>query len=379
LQGLGAGATGYENVLDQQQRRASEAATATTNLSNIPQGAPITQIQPGTNKISIQGRPDFLAGQTLTGMPTPGAQNAPFAGTVKPPAAPPTPPVPVVASTTPTGGYNYTVGPSSSVDKKMLDQYGADQSGKINPYVIQQKIAMQPALAAQAENDAKIVQQLTASSVDARNTTSDLNNLGASINNLPQGGLYGTGWKSAERQGIASAIQVAKSTFGLSGDPISDADLQNLSDKELINKIQTLSSGQIAQGQGMHAGYVAQAIKSALPGGEIQQGTSNKILAGMYIAKQADDDFRNYSQNYVKKYGTSLGAYQSFRQEMDPVYARDRNMIMRVLEKPKDKNGQPMMDVQTPLQRIKDHPEEAAKLDKKVGASGAARYFVGGG
>ena len=151
----------------------------------------------------------------------------------------------------------------------------------------------------------------------------------------------------------------------------------NITQAEIIKKIQSLSSPQIAQTAGFHAAGIADAIRSAMPSGNLTLDAANTILSSMYSEMQKMRDFNKYYDAQTRRYGTGLNAYDNFNNDMAGVYATEKEAIKKamiahdVVPKGGEKYRQSYADV------VRKDPRAAAKMDEMFKSPGFARYWSG--
>jgi hypothetical protein len=381
LQGLGGAATSYANLQKQQADIDQTRALTSSTLSGI---GPLVAQYDKEGKMTVKAKPDYFAGQTLTGkdgttvggVPTPGGGTSATAQAgIKPVTAieaPSVPKTPVVTKAD-AGAYNYDVVPSTGAVEK-LRQYGAT-GGPNDKASIQYTLAAYPEQQKAAQEEGKVAQVRANDAYKSSQTRSDLNTMSSAFTSIPDEGLAGKGPGFAERARLFNIYNfAAKNSGGML--PIYDAGDASVTNQQILNKLATLNSGDFARTNGSHAGYIQQAITSALPQGEMTEQAGVKVLASMYAANQMDEDFRKYYQNYVSRYGTAWGVQDAFNADMQPRLQREKQLIEHALT-PQMINGvrQSPADV---LRKNFNNPAAAAEFDKRYGVPGLARMIVGG-
>jgi len=378
LQGLGAGAKAYGDVGLQQAQTDESRARQIRELSGIPVGPRIGQIGPDGKPV-FTSRTDFYGGSisdaAKKALQRSGIQTS-ILGDQGPtkegqPSAPQGPIVPRIG---PGGSYTYEIQPGAEADRQ-LSQYGQ------NPTVIRELIGQQPELAKKAEKDQDMATSKTMAAQAAPTTTADLNNLSKAINQVSEGTITGQGPGQADRARRVAIYNWAVQFAGLPGGAIDTG--TDLTDADIIKKIQTMAGAQRAEAGNFRAGYIASALAQVQPDASMSREAANNLLASMYIQKQMDQDFQKYYSRYVERYGTSLNVHENFERDMRPIYNRDKTRIEHALnavdrDVRDEKTGKVVKMRQSPADIVRSNPAAAPEFEKRYGSTGMSRYFVGG-
>ena len=372
LQGLGGAAQAYQGVQKQQADIGQTRATTTSTLSNIPPQNLVGQYDSKGNLIWNVRKPTApgqlgLAGGALGGGAT-GAAGAgtPSALTPLPQvtgtaAAPKAPELNPLSVNTDQGRYNWEVNPT-----QMTDQYFSKNQLGDDPYTINALIP-QKGLSKQAETDEKIS---SATKAAATNTTEARMKIGQLTDELSRlatspSKSTGVGPGQAERAAAVNLYNYLAGLSGLPGFQFSGAE-KDATSAQIINKIQQDFGSSQAQNRGFHAGYIANALSEAFPTGSMTPEAARKMSAALYVGNQMAADFARYHDNYIQKYGTSLGAPENFKREMGSQYDQDKKIIETALQKP------------GLVEYLRAHPDKAAEFDNYWKRPGLARMFIGG-
>jgi len=319
--------------------------------------------------------------RTGLGAPQKAVQGPPAPTGVSPnaPNAPTAPRAPsVVMPEYGQNAYHAKIAPTSDADEP-FKQYGLGTTEPVG--VASQMAAKLPGYADQYKTDKALADTKLARSANTSQITSDLNNVSSAVNSIDPNSFASAGPGQAERARLIAMYNVLAPKVGLP-DKIDPND-KTVDDAYIINKINSLAGPTQAGQQGIHAGYIANAITGALPSGNIPTGAANHILASMYVAKQEDADFKQYQQAYVQKYGTLYGVNNAFEHDMRPIYNRDKALIEKSLAAQKvplrDSNGTVTGYTRaSPLDAIRANPNNAVQFEKQYNAPGLARYALQG-
>jgi len=378
LQGLGAGAKAYGDVGLQQAQTDESRARQIRELSGIPVGSLIGQIGPDGKPV-FTSRTDFYGGSiseaAKKALQRSGIQTS-ILGDQGPPkeGQPSAPQGPIVPRIGPGGSYTYEIQPGAEADRQ-LSQYGQ------NPTVIRELIGQQPELAKKADKDQDMATSKTMAAQAAPTTTADLNNLSKAINQVSEGTITGQGPGQADRARRVAIYNWAVQFAGLPGGAIDTG--TDLTDADIIKKIQTMAGAQRAEAGNFRAGYIASALAQVQPDASMSREAANNLLASMYIQKQMDQDFQKYYSRYVERYGTSLNVHENFERDMRPIYNRDKTRIEHALnavdrDVRDEKTGKVVKMRQSPADIVRSNPAAAPEFEKRYGSTGMSRYFVGG-
>jgi hypothetical protein len=367
LQGLGGGAQAFANLQKQQADIDQTRAITTSTLSNIAPQNLVGQYD-SSGKLTWSVRKPTAPGQlglaggagAGAGAGTQvGAENLPqVTGTAAAPKAPELSPLSV---NTDQGRYNWEVKPT-----QMTDQYFAKNDLGNDPYTIRAMLA-QKGLTGQAEVDEKIASATKAAATNSTEARMKIGTLTDELNRLATSPskLTGVGPGQAERAAAANVYNYLAGVAGLPGLQLGGAD-RDVTSAQIIAKIQNDFGSSQAQNRGFHAGYIADQLTQTLATGSMNPEAARKLSAALYVGNQMAADFSRYHDNYVQKYGTSLGAAENFRREMGTQYDTDKKNIEKVLSLP------------GVIENLRAHPERAAEFDKRTGTPGLARMFIGG-
>lgn len=274
------------------------------------------------------------------------------------------------------GGYNVHVTPQKG---GVADQYFQSPEfrgvGTDDPMKIQSVISTNPNLAIRQDADTKNAEEIRsrARSVD-RNIT-DLQQLVSSINKIGDEGFTQTGYGQETRAQLVKLFNTTARVMGAKVDPLNESDA--ISQTDIIRKIQGLSSPAIAEQSGFRAASIADAIRSALPSGNISKDAANTLIASMMVELQRDRDFNRYYDSYTRKYGTALGVYDNFNREMGDRYQEEKQRLKPAFvahERTDTVDGKPVKSRRSYFDVLIKNPKAASQFDKEVGVPGIARY-----
>ena len=332
-QGLGTGAETYPALQTQQaniartqaQTAAEQAETyylqqknAPPNMQAVPGPGPDGKAFPGSD-----GKPwhyELKVGYANFGQPggasTPGATPA---------AAPATKRAPISTDYA-SGATN--IGPSSDTDAYMASNYHIDPNapGVANAARI---YAMNPELEAQNAAAQQRAQARVGNLADVDATHRQYVQLGVAINSLSPG-AFGPGASFEDRIQLANIYTTAMQMMGVPPDPSVSA---NLDAAQIISKINALQGPQLASQYGERAASIAHGLTAVMPGGHFQLNAANDVLGTLMVQNQQARDFPTYYNNYVAKYGTSIGAEQAFQRDMGPVYDAEQKEIPKAFKR----------------------------------------------
>ena len=102
---------------------------------------------------------------------------------------------------------------------------------------------------------------------------------------------------------------------------------------QIISKINALQGPQLASQYGERAASIAHGLTAVMPGGHFQLNAANDVLGTLMVQNQQARDFPTYYNNYVAKYGTSIGAEQAFQRDMGPVYDAEQKEIPKAFKR----------------------------------------------
>jgi hypothetical protein len=274
------------------------------------------------------------------------------------------------------GDYRYAVEPKKNgAADKYFGSTGAFKGVNLqDPQEVQTIIQSDQNLSERAKNDAKIAEDIRKQIPTINRNMADLHTLSSSINKIGDKGFTQRGAGQEYRTALADLYNTTARVMGIPNMQMIDAN-SDISATQIINKIQSLSSPEIAKGAGFHAAGIADSIRSAMPGGKLTLEAANTILASMYSEMQKMRDFDKYYDAQTRRYGTGLNAYGNFTNDMAGVYGPEKEAIKKalmaheVVPKEGDKYRQSYADV------VRKDPKSAVQLDKLFKSPGFARYW----
>jgi hypothetical protein len=276
------------------------------------------------------------------------------------------------------GDYRYAVEPKKNgAADKYFGSTGAFKGVNLqDPQEVQTIIQSDQNLSERAKNDAKIAEDIRKQIPTINRNMDDLWTLSSSINKIGDKGLTQRG---AGQEGRAALVNLYNTAVRVMGVPnMQDINANSdISQAEIIKKIQSLSSPQIAQTAGFHAAGIADTIRNSMPSGNLTVEAANTILASMYSEMQKMRDFNKYYDAQTRRYGTGLNAYDNFNNDMAGVYAKEKEAIKKaliahdVVPKEGEKYRQSYGDV------VRKDPRAAARMDEMFKSPGFARYWSG--
>lgn len=372
-QGLSVGAQTYPKIQSQQaelartqaatdvekataaQRQAQTGLTQTQSYEALQHAAPPGyQLVPGASpdgkQFTVNGQPYHYAVQTnLTDF----GQGASAAATAPKANAAPS-----------------TLAPSADTDAAMQSSYKVDPS---RPGVANraQALAMNPALAPLDEAAQKSVQERVGNLGDADTTRRQLLQMAQSTADLTKGTLTGQGYGSALREKYANIYNTAANMMGVPSDPTVTGDLTS---HQILDKLKTLSASNMANQNNEKAASIAHGISAVLPSGDLTPQAAQEIISQMLVQNQQRPDLSQYNQNFVNRYGLSVGVENAFRNDTAPVYGREQKALSTLMASPK------FSDISNAI--LNAPPElraqRAQQLDAYYKAPGLHRYLTGG-
>ena len=226
------------------------------------------------------------------------------------------------------------IGPSTETDNLMASQYGYDFS---RPPVANLRSAIARGHGELAQSPESLQHNADARSKAAYladDSERQLVQLARSVNSLSDGTLTGRGPMASERQTLANVYNYAvKLISHASGANISDyADPKDLTEQQIIDKINGLQAPQLAQQYGERAASVAASLKAVLPGAGMTRVAANTNLAQMMVQTQRARDLRDYGNDYVSRYGTDARLEENFNRDTQEQYAREKAILPKMFD-----------------------------------------------
>ena len=343
-----------------------------------------------------KSRPEIVKGaQEAAGQPDAKKEPPPAAGS-KPPAAPIAPTASTKGKATTAaapeaeepqqagaiitsnegGNYRYSIEPkkNGAADSYFANTGAFKGVNLQDPMEVQSIIQSNQNLFDRAKKDEEIAENIRKQIPTIDRNMADLWTLSSSINKIGDKGLTQRGAGQEGRAAMVNLYNTAARVMGVPNMQNIDAN-SDISNTEIIRKIQNLSSPEIAKGAGFHAAGIAESIRDAMPSGNLTVDAANTILASMYVEMQKMRDFNKYYDAQTRKYGTGLNAYGNFNDDMSGVYANEKEAIRKallahdVVPKSGQKYRQSYADV------MRKDPRAAAQLDKMFKTPGFARYW----
>jgi hypothetical protein len=274
------------------------------------------------------------------------------------------------------GDYRYAVEPkkNGAADKYFGSTLAFKGVNLQDPQEVQTVIQSDQNLSERAKNDAKIAEDIRKQIPTINRNMADLHTLSSSINKIGDKGFTQRGAGQESRAALANLYNTTARVMGIPNMQMIDAN-SDISNTEIINKIQSLSSPEIAKGAGFHAAGIADSIRNAMPGGRLTLEAANTILASMYSEMQKMRDFDKYYDAQTRRYGTGLNAYGNFTNDMAGIYGPEKEAIKKalmahdVVPKEGEKYRQSYADV------VRKDPRSSVQLDKMFKSPGFARYW----
>jgi hypothetical protein len=274
------------------------------------------------------------------------------------------------------GDYRYAVEPkkNGAADKYFGSTLAFKGVNLQDPQEVQTVIQSDQNLSDRAKKDAIIAEDIRKQIPTINRNMADLHTLSSSINKIGDKGFTQRGAGQESRAALANLYNTTARVMGIPNMQMIDAN-SDISNTEIINKIQSLSSPEIAKGAGFHAAGIADSIRNAMPGGRLTLEAANTILASMYSEMQKMRDFDKYYDAQTRRYGTGLNAYGNFTNDMAGVYGPEKEAIKKalmaheVIPKEGEKYRQSYADV------VRKDPRSSVQLDKMFKSPGFARYW----
>jgi len=274
------------------------------------------------------------------------------------------------------GDYRYAVEPkkNGAADKYFGSTLAFKGVNLQDPQEVQTVIQSDQNLSDRAKKDAIIAEDIRKQIPTINRNMADLHTLSSSINKIGDKGFTQRGAGQESRAALANLYNTTARVMGIPNMQMIDAN-SDISYTEIINKIQSLSSPEIAKGAGFHAAGIADSIRNAMPGGRLTLEAANTILASMYSEMQKMRDFDKYYDAQTRRYGTGLNAYGNFTNDMAGVYGPEKEAIKKalmaheVVPKEGEKYRQSYADV------VRKDPRSSVQLDKMFKSPGFARYW----
>jgi hypothetical protein len=274
------------------------------------------------------------------------------------------------------GDYRYAVEPkkNGAADKYFGSTLAFKGVNLQDPQEVQTVIQSDQNLSDRAKKDAIIAEDIRKQIPTINRNMADLHTLSSSINKIGDKGFTQRGAGQEYRAALADLYNTTARVMGIPNMQMIDAN-SDISATQIINKIQSLSSPEIAKGAGFHAAGIADSIRNAMPGGRLTLEAANTILASMYSEMQKMRDFDKYYDAQTRRYGTGLNAYGNFTNDMAGVYGPEKEAIKKalmaheVVPKEGEKYRQSYADV------VRKDPRSSVQLDKMFKSPGFARYW----
>jgi Chaperone of endosialidase len=345
-----------------------------SEIESIAQSRPEVLKEPGTTSVKTETIKEPVA-------PKPPAASTTQKTTQTAPTAveePPARQTGAIITSNEGGDYRYAVEPkkNGAADKYFSSEGAFKNVNLQDPMEVQTVIQSNQKLSERSKKDEEIAENIRKQIPTINRNMEDLWTLSSSINKVGDKGLTQRGAGQESRAALANLYNTAVRVMGVPNMQNIDAN-SDITQAEIIKKIQSLSSPQIAQTAGFHAAGIADAIRSAMPSGNLTLDAANTILSSMYSEMQKMRDFNKYYDAQTRRYGSGLNAYDNFNNDMAGVYATEKEAIKKamiahdVVSKGGEKYRQSYADV------VRKDPRAAAKMDEMFKSPGFARYWSG--
>ena len=322
--GVGAGAQAYPALQTQQlnltkTKMAAENERYKTLQTGAPPGTQLVggQAGPGTTTFTIFGKPYHYAPKV----------NAIDFGTGQPSLAPVG--QKSISANYATGQYN--ISPTAATDAALAKAYGVTPTGNAMQFATQLQMRNPVAFEQGEKLQAARADQFAGNPADIDSEHRLLTELASTVNSLPQDGLLATGEGFQDRARVVNIYNTISKMSGGVLPFLSEQD-KAVSNKQIIDKIRAYAGSAAAAGAGQHSAEIANALTSALPGGEHNVDAANSVLSNMLVTNQQKRDFMQYRQAYLGRYGTHAGLMENFTREFFPTYARDQQKLPALMK-----------------------------------------------
>lgn len=257
--------------------------------------------------------------------------------------------------------------PSVDTDTSMRTQYHVDPTvpGAANRARV---LALNPELAPVDDAALKAVQARIGNLGSLDTSQRQLLQLSEAVNGLSRGTLSGQGHGSEYRTRLVNIGVTAANLLGVPVDPTLTSDL---TEQQIAQKIRTMMGPAIANQNDERAASIAHAITGVLPGGDLQPKAANELLAQMLVQTQQPRDLSQYANQYVSKYGLSVGVEPAFQRDEGPRYGREQASLQQFMESPAFPKA--MADLKSPDPAIR---ARAIRGLDHIGGEGFHRYFT---
>jgi hypothetical protein len=207
----------------------------------------------------------------------------------------------------------------------------------------------------------------------ATDAYTDLKALAKSVTGIPTSGPLTAGAAADLRYNVANYLNTFAGAFGQSLGATSD----NLSSKEILDKLKVLSTQERQRGLGREAGFWLQTLSQAYPSAGMTKDSANSLTADLIVANRRTQD-RAQVYSLYGQYSNYAGANaEDVFRATNPsnAYLRDKEIIQDLLKRTKVVDGKPQ-NLITLLQSGQLTPEQFNEIVRKQkGVTNLSRYF----
>lgn len=192
---------------------------------------------------------------------------------------------------------------------------------------------------------------------EVRKNTRSLIEFSNAIASIPETGFGAAGAGANERN---SLIKLA-TTFGrITGQPVSEEELQSEESADIISKIKAQISAASASDQGF-ATEIAKKFESVLPDLSTNPEAAKSMIADMMIRSQTSLDQLKYMEDYKKQFNSWAGARTAFNNDTRDTYLKDKISLMAAMSPIIDPENDTQSSAIERLMNGKMSPEEFVK------------------
>ncbi len=246
-----------------------------------------------------------------------------------------------------------------------------------NPRAIEAFINTSANLRERAEADARRAEAIRDASRSTDRSIADLWSLSSSVNKISTNNLTGEGAGQEGRVALVNIYNTFAKIAGIPGAQIETG--SDIPDTQIIQKIQALSSTEMAARGGFNAASVASSIRNAMASGNIDKEAANTIMAKMLVELQKDRDFNRYYSAYTRRFGTALNVYDNFNREMGDRYAIEEKRLKMAMGaediETRGPDGKVVKRRVSPADILRNDPSRARQFDRTIDTPGLARYW----
>jgi hypothetical protein len=351
--------------LSPQDRVSVEEAARTAGITPVAPPSPVRPVSPdGSQPGGTQpgGTQTGEAGTTAAGAPPPAVPPVVRAGALEIPRE---------------GAYSVGVSPARGGPADAVIRAALPNADINNPDAVRAEVYARPQLAEKAETDKRTADEIVNRGRQLDRNITDLWQLSSSVNKISDDKFTATGAGQEWRAAWANVINTAATLAGTPGLKIDTG--RDITETQIIDKLKALSSPQMAQQSGFHASSIASAINNAMPGGKLDKDAANTIMSTMLVDLQRDRDFNRYYSQYINRFGTPLGVYESFNREMGDRYDVEKLRLKEAMTgydiESRDDQGRPVVRRESSVDVLRANPNAARGFDQRHQTPGLARYW----